>query len=523
MKEIATSLADFEEIVTGDYIYVDKTEFLYNIVRKDKYYFLSRPRRFGKTLFVDTLHTFFEGKKELFADLYVYNQEWDWEEYPIIKLDFNKLPSENRQVLEKGIKEQLLKIANKYSVNLKEEEAYFMFSNLIEKLSAKYNKGVVVLVDEYDKPIINNIGSNEDLKIAKENQKFMKIFYDNLKALEPQLRLVFITGVSKFSKVSIFSTLNNLIELDMHPRFSAMLGYTDEELRNNFKEHFKVFADKLGLTVEKLLDKFKLMYNGFRFSDEEIKVYNPYSIAKALDYQKLDNYWFESGTPTFLVDLIQEKDFDITKIDNLEVGRNKLKAYDITKLNLIPLLFQTGYLTIKEIEDNIIYKLGYPNYEVEKGLSENLLASITEDNVETPVIHRIKKSLMDKNYNKFIEHMKSLFANIPNLIIPSDVQQREDYYHTIFYLTGVLLTDNNLGVYSELLTSEGRIDLVVEMEDYVFIIEFKCDQIAEKAVEQIEEKNYSKRFELAEKELVLIGINFSTEKKNVDGVKIVEN
>ena len=522
MKKIAVSKSDFEEIRKNDFIYVDKTEYLYKMVNsKEPYYFLSRPRRFGKTLFIDTLKTFFEGKKELFQDLYIYKQELSWKEHPIIKLDFNKMPSENRKILEKGIRDRLLKIAKQYSVDLKAEEAYFMFPKLVEKLSEKYNKGVVVLVDEYDKPIINNIGSNEELKIAQENQKFMKMFYDNLKALESDLRLVFITGVSKFSKVSIFSTLNNLIEIDKEPLFAGILGYNKEELNYYFARHFRKVASEWGIPVNKVKQKLKQMYNGFRFTDKDLKVYNPYSINKALAYSRLDNYWFESGTPKFLVDLIKERNFNVTELNNIEIGRDEIKSYDLDKLQLIPLLFQTGYLTIKNIEDGIIYTLGYPNYEVERGFSLNLIKSFSGDEIRTPIIHKIKKSLINKDYEKFIDYLRSLFANIPNLIIPSAVQEREDYYHTIFYLTGVLMTDNNLEVYSELLTSEGRINMTVETKETIFIIEFKCNQDAEKAIAQIKEKNYSDKFKVKEKELVLMGVYFETENKNIGEVKII--
>ena len=523
MKNIAVSKADFAEIIKNNFIYVDKTNYLHDIVSSNEpYYFLSRPRRFVKTLFIDTLENFFKGNKDLFRDLYVYKKDWEWEEYPIIRFDFNLITTTDNNKMKKNIKDVLKRTANKYKIEISKNSAEDIFRELLPKLSKKFSKGVVILIDEYDKPIISNLGKDIDdkqktnLKIAKKNQEFLKIFYDNLKPLESYLRLVFITGVSKFSKVSIFSTLNNLIELDMHPRFYAMLGYTEEELKTNFKEHFKLLADKLDLNLKDIYNKFKLMYDGFRFSDETKKVYNPYSIAKALDYQKIDNYWFESGTPTFLVDLIQERKFDVTKLSNLEVGRDKLKAYDITKLKLIPLLFQTGYLTIKNIEDEIIYTLGYPNHEVENGLTQNLLSEFTDDRVETPIIHRIKKSLLNRNYDHFIEYMQSLFASIANINIPNSVQDREYYYHSIFYLTGVLFSDNNLNVQSELLTSDGRIDFLVETKENIFIIEFKCNQSAQKAVEQIKKKNYPQKYNLKDKKTVIIGINFDTEKKNIN-------
>lgn len=288
-------------------------------------------------------------------------------------MDYNNLPAENRKILVKGIKQHFLQIADKYKVNLPDEEPYFMFSKLIKKLSNKFNKGVVVLIDEYDKPIISQLGKGKKgLKIAQENQRFLKIIYDNLKGLETYLRLVFITGISKFSKVSIFSTLNNLIELDIHPQFSTILGFTEQELKTNFEDYFTKFSNELNITEKELLEKFQKMYNGFKFHKDAEKVYNPFSVGKALEFREIDDYWFESGTPSFLVDLIKDRGFDVTTLNNLEIGRDELKAYDIEKLQLIPLLFQTGYLTIKSIEDDIIYTLGYPNHEVKRGFKEIL-------------------------------------------------------------------------------------------------------------------------------------------------------
>ena len=521
MKDIAVSKANFEEIIKGNYVYVDKTEYLYKIVSKDTYYFLSRPRRFGKTLFLSTLEAFFQGKRELFCDLYVYNQDWNWEEYPIVKLDFNEIENENREILSNRVAELLEDMAEEHGITLEWERTPAKFNELIKKLSKKYNKGVVFLADEYDKPIISHIGKGEkELHIARENMKFMKTFYDNLKALEKYLKTVFITGVSKFSKVSIFSTLNNLIELDMLADYTGILGYTEKEIREYFGEHFKKLAFQLDISIEELFTEFKNMYNGFRFTKKDIKLYNPFSVGKALAHRELDNYWFESGTPSFLVDLIKEKQFDTTKLKGVEIGRDELKAYDMTKLQLIPMLFQTGYLTIEDIEDEIIYTLSYPNYEVETGFTLNLIKAFSEEKIKTPIIHRIKKSLVNKEFDKFADYMKSLFARIANINIPRGVKEREHFYHTIFYLTAVLFSDNKLAVYSELLTSEGRIDMVVETKDDIFIIEFKCDQSAQKAIEQIEGRNYRDKYVVEEKEVIIMGINFDTERRNIAEIKV---
>jgi len=527
MQNIGIDLADFEYIRKNNLIYVDKTEFLYKIVSENKYYFLSRPRRFGKTLFVDTLEKFYQGKKELFEGLYIFNQDWNWEEHPIIRLDFNMIPSENREVLNKSLQKIFSKIAARYNIDLIVEEAYYMFPELIEKLYNKFDQDVVILIDEYDKPIISNLKStleenSANLKTIDKNQDYLKMLYDYLKPLEGYLEKVFITGVSKFSKLSIFSTLNNLIELDQNEEFAEIMGYTEKELDEYFSPYFSKLAEKNNLTIPEFRKKFKQMYNGFRFTEKDSRVYNPFSVGSALKNTRFDNYWFKSGTPTFLIELIKKENFQITNLNNLEVNKNKLDATDIKKLKLIPLLFQTGYLTIKKIKNKEIYKLGYPNLEVEKSLTQNILDEFTNEKIELPLIYYIKKSLINKNLEKFIEQMKSIFAGLVNINIPKSLQDREAYYNSLFYLITTLLTDNNLNVYSEVLTSEGRIDSIIETDTNIYIIEFKANQDAEIALQQIKDKNYAERFKIKDKGIILIGTNFDTEKRNIKDIKIEE-
>ncbi len=528
MKDITVSKANFEEIIKDDFIYVDKTEFLYKIISsREPYFFLSRPRRFGKTLFVDTLEKFYQGKKELFEGLYIFNQDWNWEEHPIIRLDFNMIPSENREVLNKSLQKIFSKIAARYNIDLIVEEAYYMFPELIEKLYNKFDQDVVILIDEYDKPIISNLKSplkenNANFKVIDENQDYLKMLYDYLKPLEGYLEKVFITGVSKFSKLSIFSTLNNLFEIDQESKFAEIMGYTEAELNKYFKPHFAKLAEKNGLTISECRKKFKQMYNGFRFTEKDSRVYNPFSVGSALKNTRFDNYWFKSGTPTFLIELIKKENFQITNLNNLEVNKNKLDATDIKKLKLIPLLFQTGYLTIKKIKNKEIYKLGYPNLEVEKSLTQNILDEFTNEKIELPLIYYIKKSLINKNLEKFIEQIKSIFAGLVNINIPKSLQEQEAYYNSLFYLITTLLTDNNLNVYSEVLTSEGRIDSIIETDTNIYIIEFKANQGAEIALQQIKDKNYAERFKIKDKGIILIGTNFDTEKRNIKDIKIEE-
>jgi len=537
MKNIPIDMSNFKDIIEQNYLYVDKTKFIYDIVKRNKYYFLSRPRRFGKSLSVSTLQAVFEGRRELFKGLYIENKDLDWEEYPIIKLDYNEITNTSKERMKEDITNVLLQIAQKYGIKLERTETENIFNELIKKLSEKYKKGVVVLIDEYDKPIISHLGKGKErIEVAIENREFMKVLYDNLKPLEPYLRLVYITGVSKFSMTSIFSTLNNLIELDIHPEFADFLGYREEELKKYFNEYFVKLANKKNENIEDIYKDFKYMYNGFRFSREEIKVYNPYSIGKALNYQEIDHYWFDSGTPTFLIDLIKEKNYNITNIENIEVSINSIKAYDIENLTLISLLFQTGYLTIKD-EDEGIYTLSYPNNEVEKGFCNQLILHMADKKDEAPLIRKIKKAFVAEDYDDFFELIESMFGGIPYSRIPPNEEsarnkelklkirltERELYYHTIFYLAVTLMSDNKLRIYPEILSNIGRIDMVIEMENKVYIIEFKCDQGVEVAMEQIKKKKYAQKYKHLGKKILLLGIDFDSEERNVREWKIIEN
>lgn len=514
MQKIAIDCAYFEDIIREGYIYVDKTEYLYKIVSNHKYYFLSRPRRFGKSLFINTLKSFFEGKEELFEGLFVSSVNWKWVEYPMILLDFNSIEHATTEDLDRGLRKHLLETALRYAVELHSDTAASLLGELVKKLYNEHHKRVVFLVDEYDKPVISH-DDDKSRQIISDNMKFMKTFYDNLKPLEPYLKTVFITGVSKFSKVSIFSTLNNLIELDIEPSFAGIAGYTEDELKQYFMPHLEKLSAKHEMKIKDVHRKIKHNYNGFQFTKENIKVYNPFSIGRALHSLNFDNYWFESATPSFLVNHIKKMNFNVINLENVEISRDKLKVYDTEQLNLIPIMFQTGYLTIKDIEYELIYKLTYPNHEVKSGFCQNLISSFSDGNIDLPIIHRIKKALINKDYQKFVELFRSLFANIANINIPSNIKEKEHFYHTIFYLTMVLAGDDNLQVYSELLTATGRIDMCMETKESVFIIEFKCNQSAAAAIKQAEEKRYADRYLLKEKDIILMGINFDSAKRSI--------
>ncbi|MBN1970073.1 MAG: AAA family ATPase [Candidatus Delongbacteria bacterium] len=525
MKNIAVSLASFESIIDSGFIYIDKTSFIHKIVSSpEKYFFLSRPRRFGKSLSINTLREVFLGNKELFKGLYIYDTDWKWGKYPIIQLDFNKIDNSTPEKLEENIIHFLSKIYTEHYIKVDRKSAGNIFEDLVIKLHDKYNKGVVFLVDEYDKPIISHLGEGDDaLKIAKENQKFMKIFYDNLKALEPYLKTVYITGVSKFSRVSIFSTLNNLIELDYHPEFADFLGYREDELHTYFDEHFAVMADEMKVSKDELYELFRRYYNGFRFTDKDVRVYNPFSVGRALSFKQLRNFWFESGTPTFLVNLIKEKQYNLTNFQNLEISTIEVKAYDIENLQIEALLFQTGYLTIKDTF-NLGRKLllSFPNSEVSEGFNKQLLSSISEDKVKSVLIFSLQDQLFNLDFDNFFKTIKTLFASVAYNIIPrkddiidpyNELTKFELYYHSLFYLIISLMSDIYTKVDVEVLTNIGRLDMVVKTPDRVFIFEFKVDQSADIAIKQIKNRKYADKF--IGKKITMIGIDFGSEEKNI--------
>jgi len=530
MNLIAVALANFEDIVTN-FIYVDKTQYLYNLINcGDKYYFLSRPRRFGKSLTLSTLKAIFEAKKELFNTLFIGSTTWKWEKHPIIHLDFNAISHGNVNEMEENILNVLQFIALEHEIIVSSKKSSMYLSELIKKLVNKYKKRVVFLVDEYDKPIISHLGEGlEALNIAKQNRKFMKDFYEKLKPLEEYLQLVFITGVSKFSKVSIFSTLNNLIELDVTEEYSTMLGYTEEELKKYFNEYFENYAIKENISLEKAYDLFKKHYNGFRFSEAQTYVYNPFSVGRALKYLKIDNYWFQSGSPSFLVNLIKENKYDFNNFENSLITDSQIKAYDIENLNITALLYQTGYLTIgfyEHILGEKKIKLKFPNYEVKHGFYTELLSCYEDkkNNIsQTNLINQIQENLLAKNFPKIIELFQVIYSTIPyTLKAKKSVADYEQNYHNIFFLVINLIATYNIIINTEIINANGRIDAVIILDDDIYIIEFKCNQTPLKALNQIKKQKYYEPYLASCKNIYLVGINFNTKKHNIDHYKIVE-
>ena len=509
LKPLPIGIQTFRDIIKGGFLYVDKTQYIYELIRSPKgVYFLSRPRRFGKSLLVSTLAEIFAGNRELFQGLWLYDSPYNWEKHPVIRIDFSLYQVKSAAELQRSIKTHLRRIAREHQVSLGEGEYHEQFAELILELAAQ--KQVVILIDEYDKPLIDNI---ENVPEAQRIREVLKGFYTVIKGMDAYVRFALLTGISKFSRVGVFSGLNNLVDLTLNERFATALGLTEAEIRDNLKEHITAFAQKEGITTDEVVQQLRRWYNGFCFAGGGQNVYNPFSTFLLFYHQHFSNYWFESGTPTFLIKLIKERNYDIQQFDQLMLEELAFSTYEIENLAIVPLLFQTGYLTIKGYDpQKRLYRLYYPNYEVENAFLTYLLSAFSEIEhaLSSGHLWRLIEALQAGNLETFFDTLKIFFAQIPYTI----QLKAEKYYQTIFYLLFTLI---GLRVEAEVTTNVGRIDAVIELEKNVFIFEFKLDGSEQTALEQIKTAEYYQRYRRARKAIHLVGVNFATQQRGVAG------
>ena len=519
MKSINRGNSTFEVLKAKDYIYVDKTKYLYNLIKDDgSYYFLSRPRRFGKSLTLSTLDAIFKGKRELFRGLYIDTLDYDWKEYPVIHIDFSNIEYISILNLRKQIKDNLLIIASKYNVKIQDDFEYNQVLNsLIEELSK--NGKVVVLIDEYDSLLNNNI-NNENIE---DIRSVLRGFYSVLKASSANIRFCFITGVTKFSKMSIFSSMNNLVDMSMSDEYSTMLGYTQKELEENFSEYIEKAVKDNKKNREEYLAQIKRWYDGYKFSAEGESVYNPVSIGLFFSEggKVFNNYWINTGGMTYLLTEIAKRvKFDISLDTSIPVSTDILQSTDIIQLtrteisksSFLSLLYQSGYLTIKSAEligEAYVYTLGYPNKEVEKGLNSILLPVYLGSNNYKDMPIMILSLFYKGKVDEALESFKRIYSSIPYNEI---VFNKENAWHASFISMMRLMGADIVG---EAETNIGRIDCVLTCPSDIYIIEFKFNQSAEKAIEQIKEKKYYESYLDTNKKIHLLGINFSTDEKNI--------
>jgi hypothetical protein len=510
MKPLPIGVQTFADFKRGNYLYVDKTKIIYELIKNTKgVYFLSRPRRFGKSLLLSILSEIFQGNKELFQGLWLYGSAYNWKKHPIIHLDFSKQKCETPEQLKTYLMNQLMLVASRHEILLTRETYFEQFEELIHKMGKE--EQIVLLIDEYDKPIIDHL---KNPKLAETMREVIKGFFSVLKGNDAYIRFLFITGVSKFSKAGVFSDVNHLEDLSLDNQYSDLLGITENELNENFSDYISDFSKKENLTEIELINKIRYWYNGFQFSGEGVSVYNPFSTLLLFKKQEFANYWFETGTPSFLLKLMIEKNYDILEIP-LVVDRLMFSTYEIDNLTIPALLFQTGYLTIKGYnKERTLYTLDYPNFEVKRAFLTFFTQDKTKADLSETMLYKIIDSLREKDIETCIDTLRLFFSKVDYSI---QINQ-EKYYQTIFYVIFTLL---GLKIGVEIVTNKGRIDAVIEDKD-IFIFEFKFtniemlpvgkkrrkNKVARDAIKQIKAKQYPEKYKDSGKSIYLIGAEF---------------
>ncbi len=495
----------FSKIIQQGYTYVDKTEIIHQLVNDGEWYFLSRPRRFGKSLLVSTLESLFLGEQDLFKGLDIADTNYAFEAHPVITLEFTKAEIENADSFRAFISEQAVELANEHNISLTTSRFERQFDQLVKGLHQQSGKKVVLLIDEYDKPILNTLETNELAGV----KKVMNAFYAMVKSLDKHLRFIFITGVSKFSKVSVFSGMNNLTDLSLNKQYATLCGYTQQELEGYFGEALAALATQEGLSVDALKTKTKQWYNGYSFHRDAQRVYNPHSILSLLWNKEFDNFWFQSATPTFLIERLKAKQYPLSKLDNLRLAPAGLKASEPEKTSIEALFFQTGYLTIHSWTGTL-YKLDFPNKEVRDSFFNEIVENYAYmDKGEGPIyIEDLCLALKNNDLDQAFAILTLFFSNIPY-----DVTiDHEKYYQSIFFTVFKLL---GLMIDAEVKTNIGRIDCVIQTDTLVYIIEFKLQGTKEEALQQIKDKQYAQKYLGQGKPIVLLGVEFDKQKRNI--------
>ena len=520
-RKLPIGMQDFENIRKEGYLYVDKTEYVYRLVTSGKSYFLSRPRRFGKSLFLSTLRAYFEGKKELFAGLKIEKLEQEnpnpWQKYPVFYFDFNKKNFKEKTAFEEVLESHLTDWEQIYGDEFKNKPLEERFQRLIEKAYNESGKGIVVLVDEYDKALLEAA----DVEHTEHNRAVFKGFFSTLKSYDRYLKFVFITGVTKFSKVSIFSDLNQLNDISLDREYSGICGITEAEIRVNFMPEISAFAEAENISEQVCMDKMKQMYDGYHFSHEVEGVYNPFSLLNALSKKEFGFYWFSTGTPTFLIEKLKESDFDPKEITEgeLYVDANKLTDYRYDSLDPIPLFYQTGYLTIKDYDKEFrSYLLSYPNDEVKYGFLESMAPYFLRDKKSnSPLdVRNFVRDIRAAKTDSLRDRFTALFARLP---YPEDERVVEQNFQNVIYIVFMLMGQY---VMTEIHSSKGRADCITETDDYVYIFEFKRDKSAGEALKQIEDMGYAKPYTADRRTLIKLGVNFNSKEGTIDDWKTAE-
>lgn len=522
-RKLPIGVQSFEVLRNDNFIYVDKTEFIWKLVTESRVHFLSRPRRFGKSLFLSTLKAYFLGQKELFKGLAIEKLEEAqagtrdiWQEYPVLYLDFNSGIYTDEAALISSIEYFFKQYEELYAIEPLDSIPK-RFENLLRRVYEKTGKQVVVLVDEYDKPLLETMYDAPE--VNETYRKILKGFYGVIKSSDEYLRFAFLTGVTKFSKVSIFSDLNNLRDISLEEDYAGICGITETELKTCFQPEIQVLGDRQGLSYEKTLERLKQRYDGYLFHPDTEGVYNPFSLLNAFVKRELGSYWFSTGTPTFLVDYLKTAYYHIPDLDgNVQLNEAGLETYRADSINPLPILFQAGYLTIQDYDREYqLYRLGFPNDEVRYGFLYNLLpayTAITSDKTGVSVME-FTKAVKEGDVDGFMEKLKGIISGIPyDSVTEKNLVLREQNYQAAVYLVFALM---NEFVRTEVHCATGRIDCTVETPDKIYLFEFKLTSngSAEDALQQIKDKKYADRYAGSGKMVIAIGASFDEEKRTI--------
>ncbi|MFZ4773189.1 MAG: AAA family ATPase [Chlamydiia bacterium] len=501
----------FPNLIRDGYVYVDKTRHLYELIKEKPGCFLARPRRFGKSLLVSTLEALFQGKRELFSGLWIDSSDYDWHPHPIIRLDFSAISSDSPEILSKSLIDALKSIGFSYGIEgIERELLKETFNALLEELYRRFGS-VVILVDEYDHPIVRFIN---ELEKAEANRESLNQFYANMKAQERYLRFIFVTGVSHFTKVSLFSGLNNLNLLSFREDCADLLGLTENEIKKYFTSNVHHWAKKKGETDETLFSMLKAWYNGYSFTQfsSPPKVYNPISVLNFLKTGVLKDYWFETATPTMAIKLAQKRNFPLLNLEeDIPAGQELERTHDINSMDIHTLLYQTGYLTIRKFDEKTqTYFLNFPNEEVRRSFLNNLLPVFSKSSSSDiqGTYYQLAKHLEHHDFQKFFDVFNIFLDSTPHYIH----KDAEGYYHSLLYL---LLKILGFKVGAEVPTSRGRMDLLLKTAQDIFIFEFKINQSGKIALDQILNRAYHTQFKLDKRPITLIGANFNTKSRKL--------
>lgn len=508
-RKYPIGIQSFENIRKEGYLYVDKTALVYQLVQTGKYYFLSRPRRFGKSLLLSTLQAYYEGKKELFEGLAMASLEKDWKTYPVLLLDLNAQRYDSVDSLTSILNDTLCEWERLYGTQESETTLSLRFKGVIQRAAEKTGRNVVVLIDEYDKPMLQAI-HNKELQSSYRN--ILKAFYGVLKSKDAYLQFALLTGVTKFSKVSVFSDLNNLMDISMDNRYATICGITEQELVTDLGEYIRDLSETLQMSYEDLLRELQERYDGYHFVENSEGLYNPFSLLNTFARKKLGNYWFETGTPTYLVELLKENHYPLEHLTYEQATADTLTGIDTVDSSPIPVLYQSGYLTIKDYDPEFeTYTLGFPNKEVEEGFTRFLLPYYAHIRSGSSAFHIVNfvKEVRSGDIDGFMKRLQSFFSDTPYEL----VRDLELHYQNVLFIIFRLV-----GFYTqaEYHTSEGRVDLVIRTDQFIYVMEFKLDGTAEEALQQIEEKQYALPFASDPRRLFKVGVNFSNATRNIE-------